>query len=410
MPQQNKPLICPRCSQTFTQSQSLPLSGTLGAALGSRLRREDRVFNAPTRRCGVTCSAPLAASVGRVSCTPATYRSSESTLVEEPDRFSTYVTPDASPPPQGCYGAGVAEPYTTGESVQDRVKRNGLPATAVISEERRKVLLGTAPGTPSNNMVVRHTMHFVIRVLRSWPRLMATYHTAQLPPIIHNSQIVDGALPKPLAHCYTLAKMWDSQVAGSGDLVQSIVLNEHGSYDEADLLAAAQSVLILLIVLFYGSPEGQELSVRAQADLILQLWDVKKRFAATGLFLPEESEKSQHITPPRWQDWAAVSAKRRIILAMHHLEWSWSLRHGYPILTCFELAVVPAPSAGHLWRETDETTWSALYSDWLRHWKDGGVYKIGEFFNVEAEGRLDARSERWLSEADEYGMMLMAEK
>ncbi|KAK7985792.1 C6 finger-containing protein [Apiospora saccharicola] len=376
MPQQNKPLICPRCSQTFTQMALPP-----------------HLFS-----------------------TPATYRSSESTLVEEPDRFSTYVTPDASPPPQGCYGAGVAEPYTTGESVQDRVKRNGLPATAVISEERRKVLLGTAPGTPSNNMVVRHTMHFVIRVLRSWPRLMATYHTAQLPPIIHNSQIVDGALPKPLAHCYTLAKMWDSQVAGSGDLVQSIVLNEvqrlwreHGSYDEADLLAAAQSVLILLIVLFYGSPEGQELSVRAQADLILQLWDVKKRFAATGLFLPEESEKSQHITPPRWQDWAAVSAKRRIILAMHHLEWSWSLRHGYPILTCFELAVVPAPSAGHLWRETDETTWSALYSDWLRHWKDGGVYKIGEFFNVEAEGRLDARSERWLSEADEYGMMLMAE-
>ncbi|KAK8097754.1 uncharacterized protein PG998_013240 [Apiospora kogelbergensis] len=304
-------------------------------------------------------------------------------------------------------------------------------------------------------MVVRHTMHFVIRVLGSWPRLMGTYHTAQLPPIIHNSQIMDGALPKPLAHCYTLAKMWDSQVAGSADLVQGIVLAEvqrlwreviepslfahaqttratwigdrcefasyriverclttfmqHESYDEADLLAAAQSLLILLIVLFYGSPEGQELSVRAQADLILQLWDVKKRLAATGLFLPEEADKSQHTTPPRWRDWAAISAKRRTILAMHHLEWSWSLRHGYPILTCFELAAVPAPAAGYLWRETDETTWSALYSDWLQHWKDGGVYKIGEFFNIEAEARLDTRSERWLSEADEYGMMLMAE-
>ncbi|KAK8123161.1 C6 finger domain protein [Apiospora sp. TS-2023a] len=243
-------------------------------------------------------------------------------------------------------------------------------------------------------MVVRHTMHFVIRVLGSWPRLMATYHTCQLPPIIHNSQIADGSLPKPLAHCYTLTKMWDSQVAGSGDLVQGIVLDEvqrlwreHGLYDEADLLAGAQSVLILLIVLFYGSPEGQELSVRAQADLIFQLWDVKKRLAATGLFLPEEAEASQHMTPPRWRDWAAVSAKRRTIMAMHHLEWSWSLRHGYPILTCFELAAVPAPSPGYLWRATDETTWSALYREWLRHWKDGGVYKTGEFFNIEAEGR-----------------------
>ncbi|KAK7915221.1 hypothetical protein PG985_012924 [Apiospora marii] len=393
MSQQNSPLVCPRCSQTFTQTID-----------------QDQLnngFQTPSRQ-GLVPLPP------HLYDTPATYGSSEPTLVEEPEGFSNYVTPNASPPPPGCYGPGVAEPYAVNESVQDRVKRNGLPATAVVSEERRKVLLGTAPGTPSNNMVVRHTMHFVIRVLRSWPRLMATYHTAQLPPIIHNSQIVDGSLPKPLAHCYTLTKMWDSQATGSGDLVQGIVLDEvqrlwreHASYDDADLLAAAQSVLILLIILFYGSAKGQELSVRAQADLVLQLWDVKKRLAATGLFLPEEHDSN--LTTPRWRDWATVSAKRRTILAMHHLEWSWSLREGYPILTCFELAAQPAPAARHLWHETDEAKWGTLYGEWLRLWKDGGVYKIGEFFNIEAEGGLDARSERWLSEADEYGMMLMAE-
>jgi hypothetical protein len=103
-----------------------------------------------------------------------------------------------------------------------------------------------------------------------------------------------------------------------------------------------------------------------------------------------------------------VSAKRRTILAMHHLEWSWSLRHGYPILTCFELPPFPAPAAEYLWRETEETKWESLYSEWLRLWK-GGAYKIGELFDVQAEGNLDARSEKWLSEVDEFGMMLMAE-
>lgn len=126
--------------------------------------------------------------------TPEAYGSLESTVVVS-GGFSTDVTPSASSPTQVRYGHGVTEPYTADERVQDRVERNELPPTAVVSEERRQVLLGTVPGTPSNDVVVRHTMHYVIRVLRSWPRLMATYNIAHLPPIIHNMQVEDGALP-----------------------------------------------------------------------------------------------------------------------------------------------------------------------------------------------------------------------
>ncbi|KAK8043349.1 hypothetical protein PG993_005779 [Apiospora rasikravindrae] len=331
----------------------------------------------------------------------------------ELDAISTYATPNTSPPPPGFHGPGAFGPDTVDEElVLDRARRNGLSATAVVSKERRRVLLGNAPETPSTDVLVRHTVHFVIRVLRSWPRLLAaTHHTAQLPPIIHNVQVVDGSLPKPLAHCYTLAKIWDGEVGGSGELVQRTVLDEvqrlfreFTSYDEANLLAAAQSLLILLIILFFGGADGQGSGVKLQAELVTQLWDVKERLAGTGLFLAEESNH----TRPRWRSWAAVSAKRRTILAMHHFEWAWSLRTGYPVLTCFELAAVPAPVAGYLWRETNETRWESLYDDWLRVWKDG-VYKIGEFFHIQAEGSLDPRSEKWLSEADEFGMMLMAE-
>lgn len=101
----------------------------------------------------------------------------------------------------------------------------GIPSELVVSQERRQTLLGKAPNTPSNDLVVRHTMHFVIRVLRSWPRMMAAHHTAQLPPPIHRLQLVDG-VPTPLANCYALAKMWSGHTDGSRELVKNTILHE----------------------------------------------------------------------------------------------------------------------------------------------------------------------------------------
>lgn len=176
------------------------------------------------------------------------------------------------------------------------------------------------------------------------------------------------------------------------------------SYDESNLLATSQSLLLLLIILFFGLGEESGVSHPKDAQLLIGVWDVKHRLAATGLFLDQELNH----TTPLWEQWAVVSAKRRTILGLHHLEWAWSLLHGYPILTCFELGPLPAPAPGYLWRETDRTTWENLYREWLLHWKDGS-YKTAELFEINPGASLDARSEMWLSEADEFGTMLMAE-
>lgn len=94
-----------------------------------------------------------------------------------------------------------------------------------ISASRRQALLGTAPETPSSDGVVRHTMHFVIRVLKSWPRLMAIHDTAHLPLMIHRFQLL-GGIPTPLANCYALVKMWAGHTPGSRALVQNTILQE----------------------------------------------------------------------------------------------------------------------------------------------------------------------------------------
>lgn len=160
---------------------------------------------------------------------------------------------------------------------------------------------------------------------------------------------------------------------------------------------------MLMIILFFGF-ENPAMAHPTNAELLIATWNVKQRLAATGLFLDEESK---HVLPS-WKEWVIVSAKRRTILALSHLEWAWSLFCGYPVLSCFELGPLPAPAAGYLWRETDELVWKQLYGEWLRQWSPAG-YKMFEFFQINPGGKLDGRSEMWLAEADEYGMMLMAE-
>ncbi|KAH8660008.1 hypothetical protein BX600DRAFT_53025 [Xylariales sp. PMI_506] len=281
-----------------------------------------------------------------------------------------------------------------------------------MSPDRRRALLGAAQ-TPNADVVARHTMNFVIRVLKSWPRMMAAHGTNQLPPMIHRIQLVDG-LPTPLANCYTLTKMWIVHAEGSRNLVQQTIqkevqrlLGEYSSYGEMDLLATAQSLLILLIILLFGFDGPSTLVHPVDAQLLIDTWDVKHALAGTGLFSEHELT---HTLPP-WREWAIVSAKRRTILGLHHLEWAWSLRHGYPVLTCLELGPLPAPAARYTWQNDCEGNWEHLYSQWLRQWPGEG-YKMAELFSINALNTgdaLDERSEMWLAEADEFGMMLMAE-
>ena len=165
-----------------------------------------------------------------------------------------------------------------------------------------------------------------------------------------------------------------------------------------------QSVLILVSLLILDHAEAPALPHPRDALLLIELWDMKAALARTGLFLNEEICH----TLPNWRQWTLTEAKRRTIQSLNHLEWAWSVLNGYPVLTCFELGPLPAPAASQLWRASDEKAWTDLYIEWLWRWKDGS-YKMVEFFYIEPKGQLDRRSELWLSEADEFGLMLMAE-
>ncbi|KAH7014508.1 uncharacterized protein B0I36DRAFT_50175 [Microdochium trichocladiopsis] len=143
-----------------------------------------------------------------------------------------------------------------------------------------------------------------------------------------------------------------------------------------------------------------------------------------------------------WHAWAVAAATTRTIFAMHALEHAWSIIHGLPLMSCFGMSQMPMPEAGKLWRARSQEEWEPLYEGWQRRWcgsdcspttgslpalssdkGDGdlvveerrsdsggssGSFKVSEWLNIRPGRGLDERAERWLAEADEFGVMLMA--
>lgn len=76
--------------------------------------------------------------------------------------------------------------------------------------------------------LANHSMEFIFRVLRSWPRMLA--EGFQTPPFMHHSHIANTkSLPQPLANCFTLVKMWHGQCKGAEDMVHQLVVKEVNS-------------------------------------------------------------------------------------------------------------------------------------------------------------------------------------
>ena len=95
------------------------------------------------------------------------------------------------------------------------------PTIDLISDQW---LMSMIPTTDTTPILAKHSMEVLLRVIGSWPRMMAKEF--QLPPIIHTSQISGKVLPLPLANCFTITKMWHSQCHGSSNIVRDTVMKE----------------------------------------------------------------------------------------------------------------------------------------------------------------------------------------
>lgn len=171
-----------------------------------------------------------------------------------------------------------------------------------------------------------------------------------------------------------------------------------------DLLASAQAFVIYAILCLFPDEDSVRSEV-SEEQLILDISEFSLQLASSGLALHEETAHGQI---PQWHDWAIMSAKRRTILTIYMLTWAWSVLRNYPSFYCHELQLMFAPSPKALWQAQNEAEWLSLYRKWFQRWKGEG-YRIGELLSILPKQMIDRRTEDWLEEVDEFGMLLMSQ-
>lgn len=102
-----------------------------------------------------------------------------------------------------------------------------------------------------------------------------------------------------------------------------------------------------------------------------------------------------------------VGCKRRTLLSLFCFEWMNAMLNGFASFPCNDVSVLPAPSGKVLWNINDRSKWEVAYDKWLGRWAGLGIYTVGDLTGMPPGLTLDLRSEMWLEEADEFGMMLM---
>jgi len=137
--------------------------------------------------------------------------------------------------------------------------------------------------------------------------------------------------------------------------------------------------------------------------ILSNLQQLVNYIGSLGLVLVEETEHSR----PDWESWINMTSRRRAIFILYLIHWALSAYYGLPSFDCQELKYMLAPAPKPLWQAENRDEWESQYSQWLVEW-EGLEYLHGEIAEIGECILMDARSDRWLRDADEMGLLVMA--
>ena len=173
---------------------------------------------------------------------------------------------------------------------------------------------------------------------------------------------------------------------------------QHHLYSQTDLLAALQASLIYSIIIYLDS----NTTVKSTVQLLLgQLQEMAYHLLITEAFPKARSSGAV----PDQESWVITSAAHRTVLAIYIFDCVICFLNRVPVYGCDELDFIPAPVGRRLWEAQEYETWREEYVNWVKIWK-GGEVVMAELLNRPAESYAYNRVETWLSEADEFGMLI----
>jgi hypothetical protein len=172
--------------------------------------------------------------------------------------------------------------------------------------------------------------------------------------------------------------------------------------DERHLLSAMQALTLYTVILLFPGM-GQNSVSLVDPAIFLSLQKVVSYVAKTGMVLVEERDNER----PSWESWIHITAKRRAVFTLYLLHWSYSVYHRLPSFECSQLGFMPAPAPKFLWQTDSKEKWEDLYIRWLAQWGDC-PYTMREFAAIQSGATLERRSEIWLEDADELGILFFS--
>ena len=92
-----------------------------------------------------------------------------------------------------------------------------LRTPEVIFPSSTPVLRPSQTPQSASAALVNHSMEFIFRVVRTWPKMLA--EEFQHPPLVHPTQVSPHKAAQPLVHCITLSKMWHGQCERAEQMV-----------------------------------------------------------------------------------------------------------------------------------------------------------------------------------------------
>lgn len=124
-----------------------------------------------------------------------------------------------------CDNNGYRQRNIDGECQEEEKKsisRSGWKTSIHAPPVRDRWLYPYLDHSPARYAVMQHSMMFLCRAFRTYPRMMS--RKGNVLPFMHPAQ-VSGPLPLPLANCFTLSRMWEGR-NGDGGLMEEIVCRE----------------------------------------------------------------------------------------------------------------------------------------------------------------------------------------
>ncbi|KAF1990031.1 hypothetical protein K402DRAFT_325354 [Aulographum hederae CBS 113979] len=361
------------------------------------------------------------------------------TLANEPDNYANTAHSSGASGSRGSAPSG-----STSSSDLDR--REFLDFDGTGQQEPYPLQFSTR----HSRTLASHSMQLILRIFRTYPRMM---ERGDLPPFIHPVQM-QSKIPKPLANCRILLKLWAGGCRETKGFVTLIMkremrrlIDDYRDFSESDILASLQALILYTIFLLFPSPHPagtnpNHLPPPITTDPTLpptslaSLQNIAWHLAGTGLILRSETFPPTNVpqntsnpdfcsdpesppddpTPiPTHAAWALITAKRHSIIALYLLDWAWCLWHNVPPFPCSELRSMPAPTAKNLWEARGAEEWEKKYREWRARWRnvpgEGGIrgaFSYHELMGMQPGVELGERGELWLSEVGEFGIVLMA--